>query len=49
VSPEYDFRTSVILTGVQGYFGSEAAKVKETGVVNIMAPIKLDTPVTIEA
>ncbi|CAE6435561.1 unnamed protein product [Rhizoctonia solani] len=31
------------------YFGSEAAKVKETGVVNIMAPIKLDTPVTIEA
>ncbi|KAF8752969.1 Terpenoid synthase [Rhizoctonia solani] len=31
------------------YFGAEAAQVKETGVVNIIAPITLDTPVTIEA
>ncbi|QRW22636.1 hypothetical protein RhiXN_07672 [Rhizoctonia solani] len=31
------------------YFGAEAAQVKETGVVNIIAPITLDTPVIIEA
>ncbi|KAL5638998.1 hypothetical protein ACGC1H_003389 [Rhizoctonia solani] len=31
------------------YFGNEAAKVKETGIVNIMAPITLDVPVVVEA
>ncbi|KAH7334146.1 isoprenoid synthase domain-containing protein [Rhizoctonia solani] len=31
------------------YFGSETAKVKETGIVKIMAPITLDAPVVIEA
>ncbi|CAE6450060.1 unnamed protein product [Rhizoctonia solani] len=31
------------------YFGNDAAKVKETGVVNIMAPITLDAHVVVEA
>ncbi|ELU37648.1 terpene synthase family, metal binding domain-containing protein [Rhizoctonia solani AG-1 IA] len=35
--------------GTEGYFGAEAAQVKETGVVNIIAPITLDTPVIIES
>ncbi|KAH7334147.1 isoprenoid synthase domain-containing protein [Rhizoctonia solani] len=31
------------------YFGDEAAKVKETGMVNLMAPITLDAHVVVEA
>ncbi|KAJ1303737.1 hypothetical protein OPQ81_008161 [Rhizoctonia solani] len=31
------------------YFGSEATKVKETGIVNIISPITLDAPMVVEA
>ncbi|KEP51734.1 terpene synthase family, metal-binding domain protein [Rhizoctonia solani 123E] len=31
------------------YFGDEAAKVKETGIVNLMAPVALDAHVVVEA
>jgi hypothetical protein len=43
--------SKTLLTGYpsQGYFGNDAAKVKETGVVNIMAPITLDAHVVVEA
>ena len=30
-----------MLTVMQGYFGADGAKVKETGVVNLIAPIVL--------
>lgn len=52
MTPRKSYSTSTtlhVLTITPGYFGADAEKVRETGIVDIMAPIPVGAPIQVDA